>query len=110
MEINNVNIINNIIDNLCILKEDLYYDIDHQLITIIGYTLNKLNIYYSDIYLYSIIINRINKKIQLGWHSYRYKVYKRKLCYNIIDYIIEKKKINNFDTYLKYKITDYYLY
>ena len=110
MEINNENIINNIIDNLCIINEDLYYDIDYNLIFSISYALNKLNIYYSDSYLYSFIIDRIIKKNKMGWDKHKNKIRKRKLCYNMIDYIIKKKNINNFDIYLKYKICDYYLY
>lgn len=110
MEINNNNIINNLIDKFCIIDNNLYYNIDHQLIHNISYTLIKLNIYYSDQYIYNSIINRLITKSNYIWKNHRNIINKRKKIYQLIDYIIKQKNINNFDIYLKYKITDYYLY
>lgn len=110
MKVNNENILNSLIDKLCVLDDNLYYNIDHQLIHQISFILIKLNIYYTDIFLYNFIINKIkNHQINI-WHKHNNIVKKRKNLYKIIDYIIDKKYINNFDIYLKYKIAHYYLY
>ena len=60
MEINNIN---NLIKIYCIPSDDLYYDIDHKLISSISYTLIKLNIYYSDAYLCNYIITKIKNDL-----------------------------------------------
>ena len=110
MKKENLNIINNLIDNYCILNDDLYYNIDFYLISIISYNLSKLNLYYPDNYLYYMISNRIKNRNKIVWSKHKNIIKKRKKIYNLIDYIIEKKNINNFDTYLKYKIAEYYIY
>tara|TARA_B100000902_G_C26652669_1_gene594559 strand:- start:182 stop:520 length:339 start_codon:yes stop_codon:yes gene_type:complete len=110
MEVNNENILNSLIDDLCVLNDDLYYNIDHQLIHQISFILIKLNIYYTDVFLYNFIINKITNYQKNIWYKHNNIVSKRKRLYKIIDYIIDKKNINNFDIYLKYKIADYYLY
>lgn len=109
MEINNKNILNDLIKNYCILSDDLYYDIDHKLISSITYTLIKLNIYYSQSYLYNYIITKIKNNIQLTWCEQRMAIKRRNNVYKIIDYIVDKKQINNFENFLKFKIYDYYL-
>jgi len=110
MEKENIKIVNNLIDNYCILNDDLYYNIDSYLISIICYNLYKLNLYHSDNYLYYNISNRIKDRNKNSWSNHKNIVKKRKKIYNLIDYIIQKKNISNFDTYLKYKIAYYYIY
>ena len=109
METNKKIIIENLINNMCNIDEDLYYNIDFKLIHSISYALIKLNIYYSDIQLYHFIIDKIKNDSKKSWYKHKKNVIKRNQIYKLVDYIIDKKQINNFDKFLKYKIYEYYL-
>ena len=83
-------IINSFIDTMCKLDEELYYNIDEDLIYSISNSLMVLRLFRDNNYIYNCIINRLNSRT--NWDKHKLIIKNRKKCYNMINYIIKKKK------------------